>query len=144
MILRVMVRCLLPISRPAVLLMEITNEADVLARCRWGGRCSDGGCMRFFGESMFSRERDASKVALVHLVAGLRKGRFTLLDTQYTTPHLTGLGGIGIPAADYQSLLHQALTVRAVWPDDFSLQALRESIASLRVPAGRPPAGDPP
>lgn len=98
----------------------------------------------FFGESMFSRERDASKVALVHLVAGLRKGRYTLLDTQYTTPHLTGLGGIGIPAADYQSLLHQALTVHAVWPGDFSLQALRESIASLRALSGCAPAGDPP
>ncbi|MBF0858471.1 leucyl/phenylalanyl-tRNA--protein transferase [Gluconobacter sp. LMG 31484] len=93
----------------------------------------------FFGESMFSRERDASKVALVHLIAGLRKGRYTLLDTQYTTPHLTGLGGIGIPAANYQSLLHQALTVRAVWPENFSLQALRESIASMRAPAGDPP-----
>lgn len=116
----------------------------------WDGKKLVGGLYgvslrgAFFGESMFSRERDASKVALVHLVAGLRKGRFTLLDTQYTTPHLTGLGGIGIPAADYQSLLHQALTVRAVWPDDFSLQALRESIASLRVPAVRAPAGDPP
>ncbi len=98
----------------------------------------------FFGESMFSRVRDASKVALVHLVAGLRRGRYALLDTQYTTPHLTGLGGVGIPAADYQSLLHQALTVRAVWPDDFSLQALRESIASLRALPGRAPAGDPP
>ncbi|MBS1102785.1 leucyl/phenylalanyl-tRNA--protein transferase [Gluconobacter sp. Dm-62] len=98
----------------------------------------------FFGESMFSRERDASKVALVHLVAGLRKGRYALLDTQYTTPHLTGLGGIGIPAVEYQSLLHQALTVRAVWPDDFSLQALHESIASLRAISGRAPAGDPP
>ncbi|GEK94858.1 leucyl/phenylalanyl-tRNA--protein transferase [Gluconobacter kanchanaburiensis] len=111
----------------------------------WNGGTLAGGlygvCLRgaFFGESMFSRERDASKVALVHLVAGLRKGGYTLLDTQYTTPHLTGLGGIGIPAADYQSLLHQALTVRAVWPEDFSLPALRDFIASLRAPAGDPP-----
>ncbi|MBS1052332.1 leucyl/phenylalanyl-tRNA--protein transferase [Gluconobacter kondonii] len=116
----------------------------------WDGEALVGGLYgvslrgAFFGESMFSRERDASKVALVHLVAGLRQGRYTLLDTQYTTPHLTGLGGIGIPAEDYQSLLHQALTVRAVWPDDFSLQALRESIASLRALPGRTPVGDPP
>ena len=90
----------------------------------------------FFGESMFSRQRDVSKIALVHLVAGLRQGGYRLLDTQYTTPHLTTLGGIGIPAADYLVLLNQALTVRAVWPDDFSLHALRDDIASLRPHPG--------
>ncbi|MFT9380444.1 leucyl/phenylalanyl-tRNA--protein transferase [Gluconobacter sp. P5B12] len=90
----------------------------------------------FFGESMFSRQRDVSKIALVHLVAGLRKGGYRLLDTQYTTPHLITLGGIGIPAADYLALLNQALTVRTIWPDDFNLHALRDDIASLRPHPG--------
>ncbi|MEJ5156172.1 leucyl/phenylalanyl-tRNA--protein transferase [Gluconobacter wancherniae] len=92
----------------------------------------------FFGESMFSRESDVSKLALVHLVAGLQKGRYRLLDTQYTTSHLTGLGGIGIPADDYRALLHQALTVKASWPCDFSLSALREFIVPLRRHSGDP------
>ncbi|EHH69043.1 leucyl/phenylalanyl-tRNA--protein transferase [Gluconobacter morbifer] len=92
----------------------------------------------FFGESMFSRERDVSKVALVHLVAGLRRGGYRLLDTQYTTPHLTRLGGIGIPAETYRALLSQALTVRATWPDDFSLGSLRDVISALRSHPGDP------
>lgn len=60
----------------------------------------------FFGESMFSRERDASKVALVHLVEGLRRGGFVLLDTQFLTPHLAGFGAVEIPRAHYLELLN--------------------------------------
>lgn len=63
----------------------------------------------FFGESMFSRERDASKVALAHLVAILRQGRFILLDVQFVTPHLRRFGAIEIPRADYHLLLDEAL-----------------------------------
>ena len=63
----------------------------------------------FFGESMFSRERDASKVALVALVDRLRQRHFELLDTQYTTPHLAGLGVVEIPKAEYLGLLDNAL-----------------------------------
>lgn len=63
----------------------------------------------FFGESMFSRERNASKIALVHLVARLRMGGYTLLDTQFTTDHLMSMGGIGISRARYQAQLRQAL-----------------------------------
>jgi leucyl/phenylalanyl-tRNA--protein transferase len=71
----------------------------------------------FAGESMFSRERDASKVALVHLVHRLRARGFTLLDTQFLTPHLQRLGAIEIPAAVYQQLLVEALQVPARFVD---------------------------
>jgi leucyl/phenylalanyl-tRNA--protein transferase len=66
-----------------------------------------------FGESRFSRERDASKVALVHLVARLKVGGFCLLDTQFTTPHLKQFGAIDIDRRVYQELLDQALAERA-------------------------------
>ena len=67
----------------------------------------------FFGESMFSRRRDASKVALVHLVARLNAGGFRLLDTQFTTPHLRNLGAIDVPRQDYHRLLETAIEVEA-------------------------------
>jgi leucyl/phenylalanyl-tRNA---protein transferase len=67
----------------------------------------------FFGESMFSRERDASKVCLVHLVEHLRKQGFTLLDTQFTTEHLKRFGAIDIPRARYEKLLEAALEGQA-------------------------------
>jgi len=70
----------------------------------------------FFGESMFSRRRDASKVALVHLVEGLKRGGFGLLDTQFITAHLTQFGAIEIPRAQYLQRLHSALGRVAVWP----------------------------
>ena len=63
----------------------------------------------FFGESMFSTVPDASKTALAYLVDRLRRCGFTLLDTQFITPHLTSLGGIEIPRATYQAKLAQAL-----------------------------------
>ncbi len=63
----------------------------------------------FFGESMFSRATDASKVALVHLVARLRAGGFTLLDTQFLTPHLAHFGALEISKQRYQSRLQTAL-----------------------------------
>lgn len=63
----------------------------------------------FFGESMFMRERDASKVAFVHLVARLIQGGFTLLDTQFLTEHLARFGAVEIPSADYMKRLVQAL-----------------------------------
>ena len=67
----------------------------------------------FFGESMFSRERDASKVALVHLVVRLKLGGFRLLDTQFITQHLAQFGTIEIARADYRKLLADALAVPA-------------------------------
>lgn len=63
----------------------------------------------FFGESMFHRARDASKVALVHLVARLLKGGFVLLDTQFVTDHLRSLGAVEVPRRQYHRLLEQAL-----------------------------------
>lgn len=70
----------------------------------------------FFGESMFSRETDASKVALVHLVARLNAGGFQLLDAQFMNPHLKTLGAIVMSKADYKELLPSAIVV----PADFN------------------------
>ncbi|HEX3183053.1 MAG TPA: leucyl/phenylalanyl-tRNA--protein transferase [Beijerinckiaceae bacterium] len=64
----------------------------------------------FFGESMFHTSRDASKVALVHLVARLRRGGFRLLDTQFVTPHLASLGAIEVPRMRYRALLEDAVS----------------------------------
>jgi len=66
----------------------------------------------FFGESMFSRRTDASKVALAWLVARLRWGGFTLFDTQFVTDHLTSLGAVEIPRAEYHARLAAALAGR--------------------------------
>jgi leucyl/phenylalanyl-tRNA--protein transferase len=67
----------------------------------------------FFGESMFSRQTDASKVALVHLVARLRAGGFRLLDAQFVNPHLSRLGAIAVAKGDYHRLLEPALEADA-------------------------------
>ncbi len=72
----------------------------------------------FFGESMFSRVKDASKVALADLVARLRRGGYHLLDTQFVTPHLAQFGAIEISRARYHWLLAEALRYRAVFPRD--------------------------
>ena len=66
---------------------------------------------------MFSTRRDASKVALVHLVSKLKAGGFTLLDTQFLTPHLAQFGTLEIPRLVYLEKLQAALAVNAVWPD---------------------------
>lgn len=64
----------------------------------------------FFGESMFSRRTDASKVALVHLVERLKAGGFELLDTQFTTKHLTRFGAVDVPRRKYSKMLEQAVS----------------------------------
>ena len=64
----------------------------------------------FFGESMFHRVRDASKVALVHLVARLKAGGFKLLDTQFVTDHLKTFGALEVPRRQYHKLLETALS----------------------------------
>src|SRR6266446_2481189 len=81
----------------------------------------------FFGESMFHRARDASKVALVHLVARLKAGGFRLLDTQFVTDHLRSFGAAEIPRRRYRTLLDKAI---AGEPADF-----------LKLPAGQPVSG---
>lgn len=70
----------------------------------------------FFGESMFSRRTDASKVALVHLIAQLKAGGFILLDTQFTTEHLERFGAITIPRAMYHLRLADALKIKTGFP----------------------------
>jgi leucyl/phenylalanyl-tRNA--protein transferase len=82
----------------------------------------------FFGESMFSRERDASKVALAHLVARLRVGRFSLLDTQFLTEHLSQFGAVDIPRADYRKRLRAALEHEA---DFYRFPAYADGEAAL-------------
>ena len=69
----------------------------------------------FFGESMFSKATDASKVALVRLVEGLQHGGFSLLDTQFITPHLMRFGAVEIPRDRYLTLLEKALGQEALW-----------------------------
>jgi leucyl/phenylalanyl-tRNA--protein transferase len=69
----------------------------------------------FFGESMFSRARDASKVALVHLVARLIKGGFRLLDCQFMTEHLRSFGTIEVPRAEFRELLGDAVDREATF-----------------------------
>lgn len=74
----------------------------------------------FFGESMFSRVRDASKVALVHLVARLRLGGYALLDVQFVTEHLARFGVEEVPARTYRRKLEAALAVEARFYGDLS------------------------
>lgn len=72
----------------------------------------------FFGESMFSRQRDASKVALVNLIQRLNQGSYRLLDTQFITDHLMRFGAIEIPRQAYHRRLHEALAVDAIFYSD--------------------------
>jgi leucyl/phenylalanyl-tRNA---protein transferase len=75
----------------------------------------------FFGESMFSRRTDASKIALAHLVDHLAQAGFTLFDTQFLTPHLASLGATEIPRAEYRRRLERAIGQ----PADFTAPRLR-------------------
>jgi leucyl/phenylalanyl-tRNA---protein transferase len=91
----------------------------------------------FFGESMFHRVRDASKVALVHLIARLINGGFELLDTQYVTEHLKTFGAIEIPRRRYTALLDKAIRGQAA---DFSRLAVDRPVAgaeALAIIAGK-------
>ena len=78
----------------------------------------------FFGESMFSRVTDASKVALVDLCARLRIGRFKLLDTQFVTEHLKKFGAVEIPAREFLKKLEAALSVHCLFPADIDQDTL--------------------
>jgi leucyl/phenylalanyl-tRNA--protein transferase len=91
--------------------IEVWNGADLV-----GGLYGASLGRAFFGESMFSRVTDASKVALAWLVARLKVGGFTLLDCQFMTEHLASLGAVSVPRASY--------------------------VASLSAALGGPPAGD--
>ena len=85
----------------------------------------------FFGESMFSFVADASKVALVHLVARLRLGRFKLLDTQFVTAHLTQFGAREIPRGLYKAQLADALRAPSRWLPDIDPATLTAEIRAL-------------
>jgi leucyl/phenylalanyl-tRNA--protein transferase len=83
----------------------------------------------FFGESMFHRARDASKVALVHLVARLKAGGFKLLDTQFVTGHLETFGAIEVPRRQYHKLLESALAGEG----DFSALGLKTPVSGQQA-----------
>ena len=88
----------------------------------------------FFGESMFHRRTDASKIALVHLVARLRVGGFTLLDTQFVTDHLATLGAVAVRKQAYHALLAAAVERKAdfwTWPRNTIVGGAR-ALAALR------------
>jgi leucyl/phenylalanyl-tRNA--protein transferase len=75
----------------------------------------------FFGESMFHFERDASKVALAHLVARMKVGGFKLLDAQFITDHLESMGAAEVSRVEYQIMLTKAIAANAqfyCWPSD--------------------------
>ena len=85
----------------------------------------------FFGESMFSKETDASKVALVHLIARMRLGGFKLLDTQFTTDHLSQFGVIEIPSAQYLDLLDDALQFQGIFVGSYGPGRMSEVIEMM-------------
>jgi leucyl/phenylalanyl-tRNA--protein transferase len=87
----------------------------------------------FFGESMFSTARDASKVALVHLVARLKTGGFHLLDVQFLTEHLRQFGCEDVPKAEYQRRLSAALARQG---DFYRLPAYADGVAVLKAISG--------
>lgn len=97
----------------------------------------------FFGESMVSRARDASKVALAHLVARLLAGGWQLLDCQFITPHLESLGAIEIPQADYLRRLYSALSDGGAFgAATGAVGALPAAGAAVGVPSPPFAAGD--
>jgi leucyl/phenylalanyl-tRNA---protein transferase len=91
----------------------------------------------FFGESMFHRARDASKVALVHLVARLKMGGYKLLDTQYVTDHLRIFGAIEVPQPRYNKLLEAALVGEANLGPLVSKKSLSGAEALARAGAAK-------
>jgi leucyl/phenylalanyl-tRNA--protein transferase len=91
----------------------------------------------YFGESMFSAERDASKVALVHLVARLRLGGFRLLDTQFVTSHLAQFGTEEVPRDSYKALLASAVDRPANWLAEPDPALLATEIRSMAERSAR-------
>jgi len=122
------------------LFTELHEQGHAHSVEAWAGETLIGGLYGvalggvFFGESMFSRARDASKVALAHLVARLRLGGFRLLDTQFVTAHLCQFGAVEIPRASYKALLEKAVDIDARWiatPDPDMLRAEFRQMAGV-------------
>lgn len=88
----------------------------------------------FFGESMFSTARDASKVALVHLVARMRLGAYTLLDTQFVTGHLAQFGAREVSRVVYKAMLAEAVEHPARWLAEPPAEVLDSGIRALAAP----------
>jgi len=122
------------------LYQELHNAGHAHSLEVWRGNALIGGVYgvtlggAFFGESMFSRATDASKIALAYLVHRLRAGGFVLFDTQYLTPHLASLGAVEILRRDYEARLAAALPLRA----EFQPAGYCPSAASV---AGSSPSG---
>jgi leucyl/phenylalanyl-tRNA---protein transferase len=83
----------------------------------------------FFGESMFHHARDASKIALVHLIARLRAGGYRLLDTQFVTDHLKTFGAVEVPKLRYHRMLEEAIAGEA----DFAALALDRPVSGAEA-----------
>jgi leucyl/phenylalanyl-tRNA--protein transferase len=100
---------------------ELFRRGDVHTVEVWDGDMLVGGLYglaiggAFFGESMFHRATNASKIALAHLVARLSAGGFALLDTQFITAHLASLGAVEIDRRDYEERLARAVALKADW-----------------------------
>jgi leucyl/phenylalanyl-tRNA--protein transferase len=105
-------------------------QGDVLAGGAYG--VAIGGA--FFGESMFSRARDGSKVALAYLVDRLRERGFTLLDTQFVTDHLVSLGAVEIGRGEYKLRLAEALDIATDFAGAGPPPPPTEIVARLREP----------
>lgn len=84
----------------------------------------------FFGESMFSRVTDASKVALVYLAASLKLGGYSFIDTQFITKHLSRFGAVELPRNEYRKLLNAAIDLKAVFVPDPDSEFLDLVLAS--------------
>lgn len=113
--------------------VEVYEEAELV-----GGLYGVSLGAAFFGESMFHRVRDASKIALVHLVARLRCGGYRLLDTQFVTDHLKTFGAVEISRRQYPKLLAPAIAGEAsfaAWPAD---QPMSGAAALARATAPPP------
>ena len=85
----------------------------------------------FFGESMFSRRTDASKIALAYLVDHLARRGFALFDTQFLTPHLASLGAVEISRAEYHGRLHEALQKDADFAPETPLPSAQELLQRM-------------
>lgn len=85
----------------------------------------------FFGESMFSRHRDASKVALTHLVCRLHFARYRLLDSQFITKHLEQFGAIEVPRSRYRAMLADALQFPLCFMDHYRVDEILDYLAQL-------------